>query len=350
LTIITINPLNDKRWDDYILHHSQGTIFHHSCWARVLEDRYGTPPRYYASENSQGELNAIAPFFLVPGAFWGHRLVCLPCSEYCFPLANDPSDLEKLLLSVEAEVNAKKISFLEIRGISHNLPVDRLSLKAHPYYLNHVASLQDSLQDFKARLSRDTRYHLNRGERSQVSLKITQNEYDLKRFHRLTSDLRRRINLLPWPYRFFHSIFRHVLLTGYGFLLLAEYKGEVISGGIFFEFKDTILNKFNASDARFIQLRPNYLVMWKAIEYAYQKSYRNFDFGLTNPENSGLINFKKHWNTAESVLPYYYYPEIRGVSSLPQTSLFYKTHTRLNQLLPGFAHHLAAEIFYKRLG
>jgi hypothetical protein len=348
--MILIDPFTDPRWDSYISDRPGGTIFHTSAWARVLQDRYETGPRYYALENSQGEITALAPFFLVPSPLGGKRLVCLPCSEYCSPLADSPPDLENLMAGIEEEVRDRHIGYLEIRGLKSMVDPARLSLKEHPYYLNQVTTLSGKPEGLRSRLSRDTRYHLNRGERSQVTVRTGRDENDLKQFHRLTSGMRRRINLLPWPYRFFQSIYRHILQPGHGFLLLAEHDGEVVSGGLFFSFKETVINKFNASDARYIHLRPNYLLMWKAIERAYEQSYRYFDFGVTNPENTGLIKFKSHWDSSQAVLPYYYYPEVRGVNSLPETSLLYRAHTTLNRLLPGFALKIAAEVLYKRMG
>jgi lipid II:glycine glycyltransferase (peptidoglycan interpeptide bridge formation enzyme) len=350
LNIILVDPVSDKRWDKFVMDHPEGTIFHHSSWAKVLQDRYNTSPTYYAIENSPGEITAIAPFFLVSSPLGKRRLVCLPCSEYCFPLTYAPGDLEKLINRAEEEVQDKNLSYLEIRGWRGNLLPERLVLKPHSYYLNHVTTLEDSPQDLRAKLSRETRYHLNRGERSNVKVNLAQNEKDLKIFHKLTSDMRRRIRLLPWPYHFFQSIYRHLILPGHGFLLLAEVDGKIVSGGLFLGLKEKVINKFNASSPEFIQLRTNYLVMWKAIEYAYEKDYRYFDFGVTNPENNGLIKFKSHWNSQESVLPYYYYPEIRGVNSLPESSLLYKTHTSINKVLPDFALRLAANLLYKRLG
>jgi lipid II:glycine glycyltransferase (peptidoglycan interpeptide bridge formation enzyme) len=162
--------------------------------------------------------------------------------------------------------------------------------------------------------------------------------------------MRRRINLLPWPYRFLHSIYKHIIVPGYGFLLLAETEGEIASGGLFLEYKNTSINKINASDARYIHLRSNYLLMWKAIEYAYSRSCHHFDFGITNPENMGLLKFKNHWHSQQTTLPYYYYPEVRGTSAKPETSLMYRAHTSINRMLPNFVLKLAAEALYRRMG
>lgn len=350
MNIVQVDPFTDQRWDEFVRHHPEGTIFHHSAWAKVLSDRYQTSPSYYAVENSRGGITAVAPFFIIPCAFRGFRMVCLPCSEYCFPLAENPADLEKLISFAVREARNKHISFLEIRGSSGNFKPNGLEFKEYPYYLNHVTVLEGDSQKLRARLSRDTRYHIGRGEKSPITIRLGAGEEDLRKLHYLTSEMRRRIHLLPWPYRFFKSIYQHLIEPGYGFVLLAEVEKQIVSGGIFFEFGDRVINKINASDARYIQLRTNYLLMWKAIELAYERSYRYFDFGITNPENTGLIKYKNHWNSQQSVLPYYYFPNVQAVNSKPETSLIFKTYTAINKVLPEFALKAAAELLYKRLG
>jgi lipid II:glycine glycyltransferase (peptidoglycan interpeptide bridge formation enzyme) len=350
LKIVLIDPFTDKRWDAYIAQHPGGTFFHHSAWAKVLQERYAVDPTYYALENEKGEIIGAAPFFMISGALGGRRMVCLPSSEYCFPLTDNPEDMGLLIARAQEEVQRKHLSYLEIRGMNGGLQPDQMTLAEHPYYLNHVTELDGGIDKLRSSLSRDTRYHINRGERSPVKIREADGEEDLKAYHSLTSSMRRRINLLPWPYRFFRSIYENIIVPGYGYLMLAETDNKVVSGGIFLGFKGTIINKFNASDSRYIQLRTNYLVMWKALEKACAQSCRYFDFGITNPENTGLIKFKRHWNSQESVLPYYYYPQVRGLNSKPETSLVYRVHTAVNRFLPDFALKLAAEILYKRLG
>jgi CelD/BcsL family acetyltransferase involved in cellulose biosynthesis len=348
--IISIDPVTDKRWDKFISHHPKGSIFHHSAWSRVLQERYNTKPNYYALEDSRGEITGVLPLFLIAGTLGGRRLVSLPCSEYCYPLAYNPEDIERLVSRAKEDVKTKHLSFLEIRGSGNEIDEDRLALQKHSYYLNHVTTLTENPKELKTHLSRETRYHINRGERSGVTIRLASNEEDLKSYHQLTCAMRKRINLLPWPYRFLRSIYQHLILPGYGFLMLAEANNKIVSGGIFLCHKDTVLNKFNASDPKFIQLRTNYLLMWKAIEYSCERSFHYFDFGITNPENLGLTKFKRHWDSQESILKYYYYPRISGFNSTPETSTIYRMHTVINKFLPDFVLKLTAEIFYKRLG
>jgi hypothetical protein len=61
--------------------HPAGTIFHHSAWARVLQDRYGASPTYYAKENGNGEIYGNRAVFSFPArrAFSPMRMTSL-CS------------------------------------------------------------------------------------------------------------------------------------------------------------------------------------------------------------------------------------------------------------------------------
>ena len=350
MNIKMINPTSDKRWDEFIFNHPKGTIYHHSSWARVLQERYETNPIYYVIENEEGKITSIAPFFLTTSPLGGKRLVCLPCSEYCYPIADQENEMSALLMKAREEVKNNNVSYVEIRGFGSEGNTDSFSLKKHAYYLNHVTTLDGSAESLKAKLSRDTRYHINRGNRSNVTIRLAEKEADLIQFHRLTTNMRRRINLLPWPYRFFKSIYENIILPGYGYLLVAEVNEQIVSGGIFFCYKNRVINKFNASNPDYIQLRTNYVVMWRAIEMAFEAKYKYFDFGVTNPENTGLLKFKSHWGSVQEVMPYYYYPEISAANAVPESSLIYRTHTTINKVLPEFALKMAAELLYKRMG
>jgi hypothetical protein len=277
-------------------------------------------------------------------------LVCLPCSEYCFPLAYTREDIARLLVAPKEEVHGSRFSHMEVRGWSNLCIPEEIGMKENAYYLTHVTGLDDDPEKLMAGLDHDARYNIRRAEKSQLTIREAQGENDLKKFHLLTTLTRRRLNLLPWPYRFFQSIYRNIVTSGHGFLLLAELEGRLIAGSMYFSFKDTVTQKFNASDKDYTQYKPNYLIIWEAIKRAHREGYRSFDLGITNPENQGLATFKRHWGADEAVFPYYYYPAISGVSSSPQTSFIYRAYTAANKRMPDFALKLAANALYRYLG
>jgi serine/alanine adding enzyme len=348
--IAIVDPTRDKRWDAFISSHPESTIFHHSAWARVLIDNYQCRPAYYILENERGEISAAAPSWWIKSPLTGKRLVCLPHSELCFPLAYTDKDLGELIARMREEVDGVRRSYLEIRGWGRLGTPAQFGLKEHPYFLTHVIDLDGDLQEVRTRMDRNGRYNLRYAEKIPISIRMGQDEGDLREFHRLNTDTRKKHNLLPQPYRFFQSIYQHLIIPGHGYLLLAELSGKVIAANMYFCFKDTITHEFNAQDQNYFEYRPNYLLIWKAIERACQESYRYYNFGRTQPENQQLAKFKRQWGSKETTLTYYYYPTIRGINSISQSSLVYRAYTTINKQLPDSMLKFIGDVVYKHMG
>lgn len=348
--IKTIDPIIDKRWDAFVMNHPESTIFHHSAWARVIQDRYNCSITYYVLENEYSEITAAAPFLWIRSPLTGNRLACLPSAEFCYPLAYREEDLRYLLTEVQEEVDNARPSFLEIRGWGEVGNPEQFGLKASPYHLTHIVNLNGDLQKVRAGMDRNGRYNLRYAEKKPINIRIGQDENDLREFYRLTKITRRRLNLLPYPYRFVKSIYDHLIVPGYGYLLFAEVMGKVVAANLYFCFKDTVFHEFNAQDHNYFEYRPNYLLVWQAIERACQESYRYYNFGRTHPENRHLAAFKKHWGSEEKRVSYYYYPEVRGVSSISKSSPMYRAYTTVNRFMPSLLLNLAGEFMFKHMG
>ncbi len=56
-----------------------------------------------------------------------------------------------------------------------------------------------------------------------------------------------------------------------------------------------------------ISLRANNLVMWEAIKHFSENDCKTFDFGRTDLDHKGLLQFKRGWGTKEGTLHYYNY-------------------------------------------
>jgi CelD/BcsL family acetyltransferase involved in cellulose biosynthesis len=355
LRLDVIDPTADRRWDEFIMANPRSTIFHHSSWARVLRDRYGHPPECYVLKNENDEIAGGAPFLFIPSRLVGKRISCLPCSEYCFPLAESSEGLSRLLSSAKSEVDSGRASYLEIKGWKDTITAQEFALEEHPNYLRHVTSLDSHPETLKASIIRENyhlRRNLKRAETSGISLREPSSEDDIRQFHQLNTAARRRLNLLPWPYRFLRSIYEHMVESGHGFMLIAEWQGRMIAGGLFFCFKDTIMLRINWYDQRYSQFRPSYLVIWKAMERACQEGYKFFDFGLSDTDNPGLIAFKRQWGSQETVVPfYYYYPPARRVRMPSRTSRrFRQAYFMMNRLLPTYLAELVGKLLYRHLG
>ena len=58
MSIKIINPVTEKRWDEFVLKQTAATVFHTSAWAKALIEAYGYLPRYMVLEDEKGEISA----------------------------------------------------------------------------------------------------------------------------------------------------------------------------------------------------------------------------------------------------------------------------------------------------
>ncbi len=261
--------------------------------------------------------------------------------------------MNRLLGAAKESVQSGRVGYLEIRGWGSPVAPEELGLTGNVYYLSHVVHLHGDPEKLRNSIilkgGAHLKRNLKRAENSELRVRDSQGEDDLRKFYRLTILTRRKHHLLPWPYEFLEAIYHNMIVAGHGFLLLAELNDRVIAGSMFFHFKDTVTLKFNASDDRYSQSRANYLVTWKAIERAAHEGYRHFDFGITDPWNQGLLRFKRQWGSVERKVHYYYYPALH-ITSPPKISTKYKLYVAMNRCLPEFAAKLLGRALYRQLG
>lgn len=346
----TIDPTTDARWDAFVLAHGFSTIFHHSAWARVLKDTYRYSPSYYVVEGEAGDIIAAAPFYRISSWLTGSRLVCLPFSDFCFPLSHRPEDTRLLLSSAKEEVDSGQASHLEIRGWRDTSDPIELGLVGSWCYVVHAATLARDPEECKWRLHHRALRSLKKAQKLGLTVRDNGGEADVADFYRLVVATRKKQGLPPQPYSFFRAIHRHLIEPGHAFLAVAEHEGRIIAGSLFLRFRDTITYKFNASDRSYLQLMPNHLLIWHALQKACSEGYGYLDFGRCAVDNAGLRVFKSQWGTQEGDLCYYYYPAVRGIGAISGSSLKYRAMATVTQRMPDTVLRLAGAAMYRHLG
>ncbi|MCK4330061.1 peptidoglycan bridge formation glycyltransferase FemA/FemB family protein [candidate division WOR-3 bacterium] len=348
-----IDPSKYKRWDEFVDNHPQGTVFHLSNWARVIQKSYGYIPYYFILEDSNKKIKAGCPFFLIKSWLTGNRLVCLPFSDYCDPLIDSKQSLDLLLGAIKNYV--KDSTVIQLRTLStKNLEKDiflKQGFSEWSYYKTFLINLCGGLELVRKRFDRKAvRQAITKSIRSGVHIERGNTEGDLVEHYKLITATRKKLGVIPQPYRFFQNLWQIMITKNLGFLLLAKYNGIPVASAIFLTYKGTIFPKFNGSDQRFLNLQPNNLLYWSAIEWGVKNGYACFDFGRTSPDNSGLIAFKRRWGTEERDLSYYYWPVVKGITSTELKSLKYRMITSVLRRTPTVISRAAGELLYKHLG
>jgi lipid II:glycine glycyltransferase (peptidoglycan interpeptide bridge formation enzyme) len=350
LIIKYVDPTTDERWDRFITGQVRSTVFHTSAWARVIKDTYGYEPHYYTLENDDGQITAAIPFYLIRSRLTGKRLVSLPFSDYCWPLGEAAVDIATLAEAAKQEVTTGAASFLEVRGWQNGTDPAPLNLVPREYHVTYILDVTPSLETLTRIFHDNVRRGIKQAEKRGIKAYISTGEDGIEKFYALNVMTRKKLGVLPQPHAFFRNIYRHLISQHLGFTALAESEGQTVAGVVFLIHKDTLYYKFNASDPAYLQKRPNHVATWEGLKHGRENGLKRLDFGRCTPEEEGLRVYKARWGAKEVNLPYYYYPEVKGITSASETSLPYRMMRIFSGIVPRPVFEAAGSILYRHLG
>jgi len=272
-SLVPIDPVSDPAWDKIVSRHPEATIFHTSAWARVLAETYGYKPFYFADASNVQP--AALCVFEVDSWLTGRRGIALPFTDECAPLTNGSYSFDALFSHAVELAGEHQWKSIEIRDAVGKPESTSLS------FYSHALDLTPGTEALFALLDGSTRRAVRKAEKAGISVSIENGEA-LNEYFRLHCLTRKKHGLPPQPFRFFESIYRHIIAAGQGFVALAWLNGRAVAGQMFFTRERAGLYKFGASNPEYDSLRPNNLLMWKMIGHLGESGIRTLDFGRTS--------------------------------------------------------------------
>ena len=339
-----LDPLNDPDWDDRILAHERGSFFLTSSWARVLAESYGYQPRYFG-EVRNGAFAALMPFMEVNSILTGKRGVSLPFTDQCEPITCSGTGIRTVLDSVIDHGKRSGWRYLELR------PGTGMADDAQPFTscYGHVLDLAPGTDALFTGLRDSTRRNIRRAKKAGVTVTVSSMPDGLREFCRMNWLTRREHGLPPQPACFFDNFQRHVLARDRGMVVLASYNGRTIAGSVYVHYGRKAVYKYGASDRRYQHLRANNLIMWEAIQRYSADAYASLDLGRTEPENDGLLQFKRGWGCGEQRINYYRY-DLRSDAFVAGRLAVSGAHTAFFRHMPLPLLKLAGTLLYRHVG
>jgi Acetyltransferase (GNAT) domain len=288
-----------ERWDAFVRGHPRGTAHHLSAWAEILRRAYGFEPVYLALNDESGELRGVMPLVRGNGLISPPRLVSLPVMRWGGPLGVTFDDEAVLMQAACRIAKAEGASYLGVRSevSGYEDVVDDLAVR--PTWPSWRVSLPADWEAFHDRVkqcSKNTFRSLRKADSPNLQSRVAESEQDLRRFYGLYLRVMRKHRSLPRRYRQFELSRRLLSPAGVFKLLVVERAGRQVAGGIFHFFGEMVETVYQASDDRYLDLRPNHALYGNAIRTAIESGYRFFDFGAAEPGTS-LELFKKGWST-----------------------------------------------------
>jgi CelD/BcsL family acetyltransferase involved in cellulose biosynthesis len=339
-----VNPAEVSDWDAMVATLPAVTFFHRAAWVRVLQIAYGFSPSFLVTK-TDGKVSGVLPLVAVNSWLTGRRGISLPFTDECGLLAADDETRRQLLNELQVLAQKAGWRYWELRGATGDIIAEPASER----YLGHRLSLSGSTTELFSRCEEATRRSVRKAERSPLKIEFSRSADALRAFHVLLCATRKRHGVPPQPRKFFEAIHRHIMDRGLGVVALARFEGKPVAGAVFFHHERQALYKYGASDLRFQQLRPNNLVMWRAIEWHVQHGFQILDFGRTSVGNDGLRRFKLGWGAVERMIRYVRFDCRTGAFVAPvahaarwRAALFRHLPVAVSRLIGAIAYRHAA--------
>jgi len=341
-----IDPLTDPRWAAFVSADPAASVFHSAPWLEALHRTYAYQPVAYTTAPPGRPLQDALVLCRIGSWVTGRRLVSLPFSDHCRPLARNPEDLAVLLARAQAEADRTACRYLELRPFTAP-PTDAAGLAPSASYCFHNLDLSPGLDTlFRAFHESCVQRKIRRAEREGLAYEEGQSPSLLARFYRLQVLTRRRQGLPPQPFAWFRNL-AACLGPALKIRLLSR-ENAPIAGILTLSHNRTLVYKYGCSDARFHQLGVMPLLFWRAIQDAKAAGLLAFDLGRSDLDNEGLLHFKDRLGAERSGLTYWRSPA--SPSAPAGASWTMRAAKRVFASLPDPCRIAAGNLLYKHLG
>ncbi len=349
MSIHTVNPLSDSRWDDLVARHPRASVFHQRAWLEALARTYGYEPVVFTTSSPTGDLKNGVVFCHINSWLTGQRLVSLPFSDHCEPLCDSAEDLSFMIRYLQAALEHQKWKYLEIRPIHGNFGQtdDGIGFLPAATYFLHRLDLRPDIDEVFRRLDNDSvRRRIQRAQRAGLVEKCGRSDDLLREFYALFVITRRRHGLPPIPIAWFRNL---IQCQNKALEIRLAYKDKIpIAAILTLQFRNGVYYKYGCSDARFNKFGATPWLLWKAIVSGKSNGANEFDMGRTQEDNPGLLEFKNHWVPHPERLVYWRFPYSASLVSFDRWKL--KIAKNIFSRMPNRLLTMTGRLIYRHFG
>lgn len=283
-------------WDAFVLAHPQGTFFHRTGWAGVLEKGFGHVPHFILAERD-GAIRGVLPLARVRSRlFRRNTLVSLPFCVYGGPLAEDAAAEAALLDAATALMDSSCASACELRLRETAADAPEGWQASPPLYDTFRKAIPADEDGCLKAIPRKQRAVVRKATDAGLTSTI---DRDWRRFAGLYAE---SVHKLGTP-AFASSYFR-LLLERFGEdaeIATVFDKGEAICGVLYFRFRNEILPYYAGGGAAARGVGGHDFMYWQCMRRAVELGLDLFDFGRSKCE-TGPHRFKSNWGFTPSPL------------------------------------------------
>ena len=302
MSLYTLDPLRDPRWDALVRTHPAASVFHTGAWLQALHRTYGYVPTVYTTCPPPLPLTNGIVLCAVESWLTGRRLVSVPFADHCEPLVEGDED-RRALAAALGPATGRRWKYVELR------PADATAWQQQPLrpsaqFWLHRLDLRDGLAALSRRMHASAIHrNVRRAEREGLRCEEGRSDGLLRDFYGLMVITRRRHNVPPPPIAWFANL-RDTF--GEALNIRVAFTGARPIGALLtLQHGAGLVYKYGGSDAQYHNLGPMPLLFWRTIEDATARNIATLDLGRSDLTNAGLIAFKEHLGGVRSPLIYF---------------------------------------------
>ena len=159
------------------------------------------------------------------------------------------------------------------------------------FWIDLTKSEEEFLNSFHPK----TRYNIRLAQREGVTVSEDNSEEAFKNYLKLTKETSKRQGFYAHTEKYHRLMWKFLKPSGIAHLLVAKYKGEIITTWILFAFKSFLYYPYGASTDKYKNVMANNLMMWEAIKLGKKLGLTTFDL-WGREEGKGFTRFKEGYN------------------------------------------------------
>ncbi len=332
---------DERRWDEFVRAHAEGTFFHLAGWKTVLERAFRHRAPFLLAE-SGGRIEGVLPLGHVRSRLFGNALISTPFCVYGGILAGSDAVRESLARAARDLAEGLSVDYLELRNRRRQHPDWPCKDGLYVTFRKPIAPEPD--ENLKA-IPRKQRAMVRKGIKAGLA---AETDAALDRFFTIYSTSVRNLGTPVFPRRYF-DVLREVFGEACEVLTVTR-DGEALSSVMSFYFRDEVLPYYGGGLTAARPVAANDFMYWELMRRASERGLAVFDFGRSKRE-VGSYRFKKHWGFQPEPLHYEY--QLVRAKAIPEINPLnprYQLFIRLWQRLPLRVSQLLGPLLSRSLG
>jgi len=323
MNIELLKKEDESRWDEFVFRSERATYCHLLGWRDVIKESYNHQDLYLVAKDGK-EIHGILPAFIIKHPLFGKKIISLPFFTYGGIIGQNQKAYRLLIEYLKQYLKENRYDYFEMRSLTEDK-----TLKAELNKVTFLIDLRVGANNIWQRMDKKLRNQIRKAKRSNFQFGIG-NEH-LSDFYELYQKTMKRVGTPVHSFNFFQKVVEQFPEAVN--IFIARFESKIISALFFFNFKDTAINLWGASDEKFWKLNPNNFLYWEAIKYFLDKGFQYLDFGSTG-RYSPTWHFKQQWGGIEKQIFYQYYYYKNKIS--PSFREKYGKFSSVWKILPNF--------------